>query len=83
MDSQFISAVAVVAIGTIANGIISAGILVLTGQEVPLLDGLTSVILPLAIVNALFSPVIYMPVSWFRQPERSPVLGSGRLTSPL
>jgi rod shape-determining protein MreD len=83
MDSQFIPAIAVVAAGTIAHGLISIGVLTLAGQNIAYLHGVLSIVLPLAVVNSLFAAIIYLPLSWFRQPERSPVLGSGRLTSPL
>jgi rod shape-determining protein MreD len=83
MDSQFIPAVAVVAAGTIAHALVSMVVLALTGQQIALLHATSSILLPLAVVNSLFAAIIYLPMSWFRQPERSPVLGSGRLTSPL
>jgi rod shape-determining protein MreD len=83
MDSQFVPAVAVVAAGTICYIAISVTVLLITGQGVDPTHGIIRIVLPLAVVNSLFTPIIYMPMSWFRQPDRSPVLGSGRLTSPL
>jgi rod shape-determining protein MreD len=83
MDSQFIPAIAVVAAGTVCHSAISALVLGVTGQDIALVHAATRVVLPLAVVNSLFAAIIYLPVSWFRQPERSPVLGSGRITSPL
>jgi rod shape-determining protein MreD len=83
MDSQFIPAVAVVAAGTICHAFISMVVLVATGQDIALMHAVVRVILPLAIVNALFATIVYLPVSWFRKTERSRMIGSGRLTSPL
>lgn len=83
MDSQFISAVAVVAAGTVLHAAVSIAVLGLTGHGIPVVYAATSIMLPLAVVNSLFAAVIYIPVSWFRRSERSPVLGTGRLTSPL
>jgi rod shape-determining protein MreD len=83
MDSQFVPAVAVIAAGTVCHTAITIGVLVVSGQEIDLIHALTRVILPLAVVNSLFAAIVYLPLSWFRRPDRSPVLGTGRLTSPL
>jgi rod shape-determining protein MreD len=83
MDSQFVPAVAVIAAGTICHIAITIAVLVVSGQEIDLIHALMRVMLPLVVVNALFAAIIYLPLSWFRRPDRSPVLGTGRLTSPL
>jgi hypothetical protein len=46
-------------------------------------DAAVDVVIPLAIVNVIFTPVIYMPVSWFSADQRQGIMGRGRITSPL
>ncbi len=83
MDSQFIPAVGVTFCGSIAYTLISMIVLGVTGQEIEPWASIIRLALPLAVVNALFTPVVYMPVSWFKAPFRPRVLGPGRITSPL
>ena len=83
MDSQFIPAVVVTFLGSLAYVVISMIVLAAAGQAIEARDSLTRVALPLAVVNALFSPMLYMPMSWFRTPVEPRVLGSRRITSPL
>lgn len=64
LDSQFLPTVVVVATGSLAYSIISMTVLALTGQAVPWGDAFLTVTLPWSVVNALFTPVIYLPVNW-------------------
>lgn len=71
VESRFVSAVVVVFVGSCFHGIVSMTVLAATGQEVPLWDGLMRVVAPLAIVNALFTAIVYLPVMWL-SPSRRP-----------
>jgi rod shape-determining protein MreD len=64
IESQFLPTVVVVAAGSVAYSIISMTVLALTGQSVPWGDALLRVTLPWSVVNALFAPIIYLPVNW-------------------
>jgi rod shape-determining protein MreD len=83
IDSDFLPAVAVVATGSIAYGIIYTGVMLLVGHSVDLDYALLQFILPAALVNALFTPIVYLPVRWLSAESRSVLRGTGRLTSPL
>ena len=80
VESNFLPALAVVAAGTVAYGLISMAVLAATGQTVPLADALLRVVLPGALVNALFTPIVYLPVRWLRPGPRP---GSLRLGRPV
>ena len=83
LDTDFVPTVAVVAVSSLTYGIVSTSVLAVTGQNIVLSDALIRVILPSMIVNALFSPIIYLPVKWFSPPPQPTLLGSRRITSPL
>jgi rod shape-determining protein MreD len=83
VETQFIPALAVVATGTLVWGAIRLPVLNVTGQEVQWWDAWVRVIIPMAAVNTLFMPLIYMPVSWFSATQRQGIMGGGRITSPL
>lgn len=83
IESAFLPVLAVVAAGSLVFEIVHATILSATGQPIDAGYLLLRVAMPAAVVNALFTPIIYLPVRWL-SPARSSVLyGSGRLTSPL
>ncbi len=84
VDTQFLPTVIVVAAGSLLYGIISMLVLWLTGQEIGWGDGFFRVVLPAAVVNALFTPIVYLPVQWLSPRPKPGLLGRrGRLTSPL
>jgi rod shape-determining protein MreD len=83
MDSQFIPSVAVSFAGTVCYVAISMAVLAVSGQAIDLSHSVLRVAIPLAVVNALFTPVLYMPMSWFRSHEEPRVLGSRRITMPF
>jgi rod shape-determining protein MreD len=83
IETRFVSAAAVAAAGSVCFAVISAVVLAATGQAMAWEDVVFRVAVPSGVVNALFTPILYMPVSWF-SPARSPVVtGAGRITSPL
>jgi rod shape-determining protein MreD len=83
IDTQFLPTVFVVASGTLFYGIISTTVLALTGQTVDWTDAALRVLLPSCLVNAVFTPVIYMPVHLLSTPQKGGIVGTRRLTSPL
>ena len=83
VETQFIPALIVVAAGTLTWGAIRMSVLTVTGQEVQWFDAALRVIVPLAVVNTLFMPLIYMPLSWFSAAQRQGIMAGGRITSPL
>lgn len=83
VETQFISALVVVAVGTLVWGAIRMAVLSVTGQEIQWLQASLRVVIPLTIVNVLFSPIVYMPLTWFSATRRQGIMGGGRVTSPL
>jgi rod shape-determining protein MreD len=83
VDTEFIPTVAVVALGSLTYGIISMTVLAITGQTVIWDQAVTRVLLPACLVNALFTPLVYLPVHAFSGQDRSSAIGTRRLTSPL
>ena len=83
IDSDFLPSAAVVAVGSVAYGVIYVGVMILVGHSVELDYALIHFVLPLPLVNALFTPIVYLPIRWLSTERRSVLGGSGRLTSPL
>ncbi|MDO8615557.1 MAG: rod shape-determining protein MreD [Dehalococcoidia bacterium] len=83
LDTEFVPTIAVVAGGSLAYGVISMMVLAATGQDIQWLDALLTVTLPGMLVNALFTPILYLPVHWLGHRRREGLQGAGRLTSPL
>jgi len=83
VETRFVTCLIVIATGSLLHGAIRMIVLAATGQEVQWLDATLHIVFPLAVVNALFSPVVYMPVSWFSAGQRQGIMGGGRITSPL
>jgi len=82
VDSQFVDAAVVVAAGSLAYAVISALVLASTGQRIELGDVALRSAIPLAVVNALFTPVAYLPLRWLT-PQQRLGLGAGRLGSQV
>ncbi len=81
VDTEFVPTLAVVAAGSLCYGVISMAVLSATGQEVPWPDGLLRVVLPAAVVNALFTPIVYLPIRWLRPGPKPGMAGLGRTLS--
>jgi rod shape-determining protein MreD len=82
VETKLPAALAVVLLGTVAYGVLHMTVLSLTGESFPLDHALLRVVAPLAAINGLFMPLIYMPLSW-ASPAPRPVLKGGRLGSAL
>jgi rod shape-determining protein MreD len=83
IDSEFPPAIVVTVLASVTYGIISMAVLAATGQHIDLFDALVRVVLPSAVVNALFCPIVYLPVRWLSPPPGPAILGRRRITSPL
>jgi rod shape-determining protein MreD len=83
VDTEFIPTVIVVALGSLAYGIISTTVLAITGQAVVWDQAVTRILFPACLVNALFTPLLYLPVHTFSSQDRSSAIGTRRLISPL
>lgn len=83
LDTDFVPTVAVVALGSLGYGIIVMGVQGATGQTTPVFAGLSQVVLPSMVVNALFSPILYLPVKWLSPPPKPTMLSSRRISSTL
>jgi len=65
VETDFLPTLAVVVLGSFAYGLIRMAVLATLGREIPWLTALAVAVLPSAIVNALFTPIIYLPIRWF------------------
>jgi hypothetical protein len=83
VETKFIPALVVVAIGTVFWGAIRMSVLTITGHEVLGLVATERVVLPLPNVYTLFVPLPYVPLSWFSSAHRQGIMGRRRITSPL
>ena len=83
VDTEFLPTIAVVALGSLGYGIINMIVLAGTGQSMVWSDSIVRVVLPGCLVNALFTPLVYLPVHIFSAQRRLGAIGTRRLTSPL
>lgn len=83
VDTEFVPTVLVVAVGSLTYGIISMTVLAITGQTVVWDQAVLRILLPACLVNALFTPLVYLPVHTFSGQDRSSAIGTRRLISPL
>ncbi|HUF53656.1 MAG TPA: rod shape-determining protein MreD [Dehalococcoidia bacterium] len=83
LESQFLPTIAAVMATSACYGVISTSVLWATGQEIAVFHTLFRVIVPSIIINALFTPIIYMPMSWFAPRQTAWLRSSARLPSTL
>jgi rod shape-determining protein MreD len=83
LESQFLPTIGAVMATSACYGAISMSVLWITGQDVALFHSIFRVIVPGIVINALFAPIIYMPMSWFSPRQRAWLRGSQRLPSTL
>jgi len=76
MESELVPTLLVVGAGSLGYGVLSMTVLAATGQEMPWADGLLRVVLPAAVVNALFTPIVYLPVRWLSPQPRPGLVGT-------
>lgn len=83
LDSDFLPTIAVVAVSSITYGIISMAVLGATGQHIEVGQALLRVTLASALINALFSPILYLPIRWLTPQPGPAILGSRRIRASL
>lgn len=83
IESDFLPAITTVMAASACYGVISMAVLGVTGQEIAVFHALFRVVLPAIVINAVFTPLVYLPVNWL-SPRPAPWLqGSARLPSSL
>jgi rod shape-determining protein MreD len=83
LESDFLPTIGTVLAGSVTYTLISSVILALSGQSVDWAHLMIYVLVPSAIVNALFAPIVYLPVHWLSPTPDTTVMGPGRITFPL
>jgi rod shape-determining protein MreD len=83
IESDFLPTMTAVMGATACYGVISGFVLGVTGQPVGIFDLVVHLILPGMVINALFTPMIYLPMHWFSPRPAAWLQGSARLPSSL
>ena len=83
IESDFLPAVATVMGASACYGVISMMVLGATGQEIAVSYALFRVVLPAIVINALFTPLIFLPMHWISPPPPAWLRGSTRLRSSI
>lgn len=83
IESDFLPAVATVMGASVCYGVISMIVLGATGQEIAVFHALFRVVLPSIVINALFTPLIFLPMHWISPPPPAWLRGSTRLRSSV
>jgi rod shape-determining protein MreD len=83
LESQFLPTIGAVMATSACYGVISTSVLWVTGQDIAFFHAIFRVIVPSIIINALFAPIIYMPMSWLSPRQTAWLRSSARLPSTL
>ena len=83
LDTDFLPTMGTVFAATVCFELIHALVLAIIGQNLGIGYVIFRVVIPGAVVNSLFAPLIYLPVRWSSPRGASVLRGAGRLTSPL
>ena len=83
IESDFPPAIVVVAAGTLTFGVVQSAVLGATGDTIHPWQVILHVIIPATVVNALFTPIVYLPIRWLTPRRLLAMQGSRRLTAPL
>ncbi len=83
IESDFLPGVATVMGASAFYGVISMMVLGATGQEIAVFHALFRVVLPSIVINALFTPLIFLPMHWISPTPPAWLRGSTRLQSSL
>ncbi len=83
IESDFLPAVATVMGASAFYGVISMMVLGATGQEIAVFHALFRVVLPSIVINAIFTPLIFLPMHWISPPPPAWLRGSTRLRSSI
>jgi hypothetical protein len=74
-------AIATVMAASFCYGVITMIVLGATGQEIAVSYSFFRVILPSIVINALFTPLIFLPMHWISPARQAWLQGSTRLRS--
>jgi len=77
VESEFLPALVVVAVASLAYAVVSMIVLTAVGDDVPWGTGLLRVALPSMLVNALFAAIVYVPMRWLSPRPRVEGFGVG------
>jgi len=77
VESDFLPALVVVAVASLAYALVSMTVLTAVGDDVPWATGLLRVAFPSMLVNALFTVVVYVPMRWLSPQPRTEGFGVG------
>lgn len=83
LDSQFLPVIGAVMAASACYGVISMAVLGLVGQDIAVFSAIYRAVIPAIIINALFAPLIYLPMSWFAPRQTAWLRSSQRLPSTL
>jgi rod shape-determining protein MreD len=83
VESDFLPAVATVMGASVCFGVMSMMVLGATGQEIAVFHALFRVVLPSIVINALFTPLIFLPMHWISPAAPAWLQGSTRLRSSI
>ncbi len=83
IESDFLPAIATVMGASVCYGVISMIVLGATGQEIAVFQALFRVVLPSIVINALFTPLIFLPMHWISPRPPAWLQGSTRLRSSI
>jgi len=83
IESDFLPAVATVMGASVFYGVISMMVLGATGQEIAIFHALFRVVLPSIVINAIFTPLIFLPMHWISPRQPAWLRGSTRLRSSI
>jgi rod shape-determining protein MreD len=77
VESDYLPALAVVAVASLAYALVSMIVLTVVGDDVPWSTGLLRVAFPSMLVNALFTIAVYLPMRWLSPNPRAESFGVG------
>lgn len=83
IESDFLPAVVTAMAASICYGVISMMVLGATGQEIAVFHALFRVVLPSMVINALFTPLVFLPMHWISPAPPAWLQGSTRLRSSI
>jgi rod shape-determining protein MreD len=83
IETDFLPTIAAVMGTSACYGVISMALLGFTGQDVAVFNSLLRVVFPALIINALFTPLIYLPMHWTAPRQTAWLQSSARLPSSL
>ncbi len=81
IEAKFLPALVLAGLGSILYSLVTMLVLATAGDGVPFFHGLLRVVLPSALVNLLFTPLLYLPMHWLNPAPTPGLPGFGRSAS--